>query len=64
MEWNDISKQQPPKSGRYLIVVSKCQIAIGWYERGNKLNKWTREDIDYPAEPAVTHWMELPGLPK
>ncbi|WED42229.1 DUF551 domain-containing protein [Legionella cardiaca] len=61
MKWNSMKQLKPGKDGQYLTVVANSQIQICNY---NKFKDQWKNDIAPLIPVTVTHWMELPSLPK
>ena len=59
MEWIDVSYALPGND-RYVFTCSKGieSVAINFYS--HRLKSWSSDGVSFP----VSHWMELPEIPK
>ncbi|WP_115712641.1 DUF551 domain-containing protein [Legionella sainthelensi] len=62
MDWISVSDSLPPKENDYLTVVSYAQIQICRFNPSTK--KWDNYRANAGVGISVTHWMDLPPLPK
>ena len=62
MKWTPVTTSLPLKTGMYLVVVGWAQIQVANFNSNSA--KWTIYDRDSLGNPNITHWMELPPLPK
>lgn len=61
-EWKDFSVEQPTCVGEYLVA-TEYVILIAIYMPSHK--KWSANNgMGFEYNPTVTHWMELPKMPR